>query len=883
MSMAGPSIILKVEARAKLSVRRVSAWEHISKPFAVDVVACSREPVAAKDKAPDLTGASIRLDWIIGRGAALRVEQDDGLHKVWTGICSHVEQVRFDETPGAESTYRLRIAPYLWLLSQRRNHRIFQHQRIPEIVAAIFDEWHLKYELRLDPQGYPKKEYCTQYGETDLDFVHRLLEEAGIVYFFEVRDVGGGKAQSFLVLTDAAHSQPPALELPFVSNPNEAQGTLYATNVHVVHQVRPGLYTLGDYDFRKPARPLIAKSQPAAAPEGTRERYAFRPGQFRVETAGPRQGPPDERHADDKGTSIHDVDGEGKARAQRFLEAERHKKRYVTFESSAQSLTAGMVVTITDHPHDELLGQRLLVLESMDHLDASGSWGAVAEAVFTDVPYRAPRRTPKPRVAGVHSAIVVGPPGKEIYTDEFGRVRVRFPWDRQAQFDDDATCWLRVASAWAGPQFGQLMIPRIGHEVIVDFLDGDPDEPVVVGRVYTQPAPVPYKLPDQKTRSVWQTNSTPSDKKSKKFNEIMLDDMADNELVYVQAERNFMSLVKHDETERTGQDRTQVVGRHRLGIVSHVDSTHVGKQHLVQMVKAKDLKILEMEDPKTKPRDTFVEVVDEKITLTTGKSTIVLDGPTITVAAKGGIRLSADKNFVVKGTKVEVNAAGRGVDAEADKKVNDAVPVPEDRRVNAVVQLLGDKYEAKKRADRGEIAIDALIGPPGQLLTLSDQPLKPVAPGAGAQQWKAEEVVGHMLKSKTARAIIEKRPPGVAIVCDPNRPEDSRGAYNRKRNVIRLAPDLSSAAAAPIVAHELLHAHQQQVQGRPTSFEDLLDMEVEAKNAGLDTYEELGFPPTDGYEDEWEFRREDQQAYDHAVREMYREAYTELGYDKQFG
>jgi type VI secretion system secreted protein VgrG len=273
---------------------------------------------------------------------------------------------------------------------------------------------------------------------------------------------------------------------------------------------------------------------------------------------------------------------------------------------------------------------------------------------------------------------------------------VRFHWDREGDYDDQRTCWLRVSQGWAGAQYGSMFIPRIGHEVIVDFDDGDPDMPVVVGRVYTQPSPAAYLLPKHKTRSSWQTNTTPSDAKSKSFNEIMYEDVADGELFYVQAERNYMRLVKRNETERTGEKRLSVVGDHRLGIVGKVDSVHTGKQQLIKMVKAKDLKILKMEDPRTKPRETWIEVVEKKITLTTGKATIVLDDDSITVEANKGIRLSADKNCVIKGSKTFFNAKGaKGVDADADQKAEDDVPVPEGRVVNSVLQLFGEQEELK--------------------------------------------------------------------------------------------------------------------------------------------------------------------------------------------
>jgi type VI secretion system secreted protein VgrG len=192
-------------------------------------------------------------------------------------------------------------------------------------------------------------------------------------------------------------------------------------------------------------------------------------------------------------------------------------------------------------------------------------------------------------VAGVQTAMVVGPPGQEIYTDEFGRVRVHFHWDRVGRFDDNATCWLRVSQAWAGASFGAMHVPRVGQEVIVDFLDGDPDQPMVVGRVFNNTTRVPRQLPLHKTQSIWRTATSPQT--DGKFNEIMFDDAADSELYFMQAERDLVRLTKRNDTERTGEDRTIVVGEGRVSAIAASDSLQVGKRHLVSMVKTGDLKI----------------------------------------------------------------------------------------------------------------------------------------------------------------------------------------------------------------------------------------------------------------------------------------------------
>ncbi len=176
--------------------------------------------------------------------------------------------------------------------------------------------------------------------------------------------------------------------------------------------------------------------------------------------------------------------------------------------------------------------------------------------MFTDVPYRPPLKTAKARVNNVQSATVVGPPGQEIWPDEFGRVRVQFPWDREGTFDDHSSCWIRVSQGWAGTGYGMMVIPRIGQEVLIGFLEGDPDDPVVVGRVFNATQVVPYTLPDHKTRSTWKSNSSMG---GGGFNEIMFEDLKQQELVWMQAQKNLRKLVKNDETITVGHDRQKFV------------------------------------------------------------------------------------------------------------------------------------------------------------------------------------------------------------------------------------------------------------------------------------------------------------------------------------
>jgi type VI secretion system secreted protein VgrG len=645
-----------------------SIHEKISSPFEIDVFARSRK-------------FDIDIGSIVGYGAALRAT--GVTEHWWTGIVRTMELTHAEETEGAVSTYYVKIVPALWLLTQRCGHRIFQHKTAIEIVEDLFKEWSIDFLNELK-DTYPKLEYRVQYGETDFAFISRLMEEAGIWYQFRFVD-----KKSTVVLKDrwSGSSQ---VTIPYVDNPNEDARKSFVTRLHVGHVTRPGRFTVRDFDFRRPEYLLAGDDKAAGDPESSWQQYHYSPGGFLVETGAGGGGTP---VADDKSVARHD-DGQGSRIAKMRLEAARWKKRFLEFETTVMDLTPGAVFNVTHHPRADV-NSTVCVIESQTTGNATGEFRVMSVAVFAGDPFRIPVKTPRPRIDGVQSAVVVGPKGEEIYTDEFGRVRVKFHWDREGDYDDKRTCWIRLSEGWAGPGYGAMTIPRVGHEVLVEFLDGDPDQPVVVGRLYNVVAPMPYRLPAGKTKSTWKTQTSPF--VDGHFNELMFDDAATQELVYMQAQRNMMTLVKQHETRRVGADRTEIVGDHRLGIVARVDAVHVGERHLVQMVEAQDLKILTQEQPAFTERKTFMKVVNERIELTTGQAKVVLNKGDITIEAAEGIRFSADKLIILKGSKIYLNcSSASGVDPEAHGKAKDKALSVSGRTKTAILQLLGEDVKKEK-------------------------------------------------------------------------------------------------------------------------------------------------------------------------------------------
>jgi type VI secretion system secreted protein VgrG len=659
-----------------LTVRHFSVTERVSGAFELAVLAMSRLP-------------NIDLEPFVGKGAGLSVR--GVVSRVWSGVCSHAGQVHAEEH--GLSAYMFHIVPTLWLLTQRRGNRIFQHLSIPDIAKKLLAEWGIENELKIDETAYPKLEYCLQYNETDFTFLSRLLERAGISYYFVDKD-GGKKVTTELVLADRPQDNPSRGHIDFVDNPNQASRKEFLTNVVLGHRVAHGPFNFRDFDFRRPDLQFVGESPPTPGPEGQYEVYTYVPGGVLADVTSP----PDKTPIADEHSSARHDEKFAPTRALISQIAQRAGKRQVHFRTNVLELYPGVVFQMDLHPSKELqMDKKLLVVGSRAEGDASGEWTMIAEAVPAEDPYHPPQARPPSRVPGLQSAVVVGPKGEEIHADEFGRVHVHFHWDREGVFDENATCWLRVSQGWAGSVFGMEIVPRIGHEVLVDFYDGDPDQPVIVGRVYSGVALPPYVLPKGKTQSTWKSDTTPHTDKA--WNEIMFEDKATEELLFVQAQRDLRKLVKRNETERTYRDRRRVVGESQLSVIAGLDAYQVGEERLVKIVTANDLKILEMGDPDTSPTDTWIEVKSKKITLTNGNAKVVLDGPKIEIEADDGIRFTSEGELIIEGgPNVYLNdSSAADPSVSADKKVKDPVAKPAGRVLASILKLFQKTRPPEKR------------------------------------------------------------------------------------------------------------------------------------------------------------------------------------------
>ena len=535
----GPRLQAEVASGDALDVRDFVVRERLSALSEVDFTARSKNP-------------NLAFGEIIGQPAALSVEVADDDVRCFRGICRHIEQTGVAEDGLA--TYRVSVVPSLWLATQRRNYRIFQQLSDPDIALQLLGEWGVDHEVSFDRDSHKRRKYRVQYGESDFTFICRLLEDAGISFYF-----GGPGA---LVLRARPDGSGPRRALPVTEGVGGAPAAAYATNVTGGQRVRPGKYTLRHLDHRRATGfPLYATERsPAGGVEVLLERYHYVPGAFLFGGEGGDSTPA----ADDRGAARTDP-AEGKRIAQRRLQAKRAKARFLSFDTTAFDLRVGSVVPIVGHPHD-LMSSPVLVVATRFAGAHDSECRLHCEAVSAAVDYVPSLVTPKPKVNGVESATVVGPAGEEIHTDEMGRVRVHFHWDRDSRMDEMSSCWIPLSQPWGGAGYGGSNLPRVGQEVIVDFLGGDPDRPVVVGRLYTAVQPTPYALPEHKTRSGWRSSSSPG---GGGFNELMFEDKKGRELLYLQAERDMTELVKHDQEIAVRHDRKKTVENDETVVVNH--------------------------------------------------------------------------------------------------------------------------------------------------------------------------------------------------------------------------------------------------------------------------------------------------------------------------
>ncbi len=532
--LADPSLMtspvrLETPLGSDLTFHSMEGSEGLSRPFVYEVDVLSRRP----DLEPsDLLGHSVTVHLDVG--------DDEGRTRVWNGRVTRLEY--HGASDDGLSRYRLTMRPWLWLLTRAADCRVFQNISVPQIVAQVFkDRGFTDFDWVLF-ERYETLEHVIQYRETDLEFISRLLARVGIYYFFRHED---GRHTLILADSTSAHDSTPGCErLPFAPEDVHRDATMAYVRTWKAHgQVEPSGYSHASFDFTKPRARLQAGTRTTdQTPSGRLEVYDYHGG-----FTGFR---------------------EGETGARLRLEQARRDVHTRAGESNARGLAAGAFFDLTGHPRDDQNRQYLVTSASYrlrgSDVSSGGTDGDLFacsfHAIHADLTFRPPPPDPKSVMRGPQTATVVGPEGHEIWTDRYGRVKVQFHWDREGGFDEKSSCFVRVSQAWAGTGFGAQFIPRVGQEVIVDFLEGDPDRPIITGSVYNASNMPPFDLPRNATQSGFRTRSTKGGNATN-GNEIRFDDKRGGEEVFIQAERDRNALVKNDDTVSVFRDRSAAVGR----------------------------------------------------------------------------------------------------------------------------------------------------------------------------------------------------------------------------------------------------------------------------------------------------------------------------------
>jgi type VI secretion system secreted protein VgrG len=546
-------------------------------------------------------------------------------------------------------SYRAHVVPWLWFLTKRQGCRVFQNKTPSEIAGQIFDELGFsdrRFNIR---GGEPTLEYRVQYRESDFQFLTRLFEEFGLFYFFEHTSTA-----HTLVVADAKGAYVDCMDGKVRCDPRLSNSV---ASWERAFEYTSGKWTARDYDFTKSQTPLESSvSTVVDLANASKFEVYEHPGAF-----------------------SESADGDGKVKA--WLEAEEATHDVARGESTCIAFRPGGKFELDGH--EDAAQNKGWVLTSVRH-DASESAGPGEgyrnsfTCMLATRTFRPPPRTPKPLIHGLQTAVVVGPSSEEIYTDEHGRVRVQFHWDREGKKDADSSCWIRVAQPWAGKSFGAFHLPRIGQEVVVSFVEGDPDRPLVIGSVYNDAQTPPFPLPADKTQTGLRTRSTPEGAAAN-ANELRFEDKKDEELLFLHAEKDELHEVENDQTVDVGHDQSIAVGNDCSEDVTRDRTLHVGNHHSDTVDKNRTISIGENHDETvggtmkisvTKSRSLAVgedltEDVTGKRSLSVGKdsSTSVTGAMTIEVTKDLTLRISGNqvenvtKDLTVTAKKIQITAS----------------------------------------------------------------------------------------------------------------------------------------------------------------------------------------------------------------------------------
>ena len=630
-----------------LLINRFTAREALSNLFQFDIELLHEEDEAT------FSPTTVDPHSLIGQAVTIYISSPDGAKREFTGMVNKFSQgnrnVRF-------SYYYISVVPHVWLLTQKSQSRIFQQISVPDILKKLFSGFQVKYELQ---ETYEPRNYCVQYRETDFDFASRLMEEEGIFYFFEHTD---GQQQMIIADTPQSHADCPGKStIPFFVNIGSQEDFVSSISTFLSDYIlQTGKVTLWDHNFQLPTNNLDLE-QPSRFSYGDSQKlelYDY-PGGYARKYDGIDKG------GGEQSGELNKVFNDREKTVKKMMESFDARVTTATGKSDCTSITAGYRFTLSQHPNAEA-NKQYTILTATHEAEQNPSYVSnegVPEPYtnsFTCIlhgsgapTFRPPRKTPKPIVQGSQTAIVVGPAGEEIFTDKFGRVKVQFNWDREGHVNEASSCWVRVAQTWAGNKWGTMFIPRIGMEVLVHFLEGDPDQPIITGCVYNPQTMPPYTLPDEKTKSTIKSNSS---KGGGGFNEFRFEDKKGSEQIFIHAEKDEDIRVKNDAKEYIGHDRHLIVENDQYEKVSKDKHLHIQGDHMEKVDGKMSIKV--GTDLQEKVGMNYSVDAGMGVHIKAGVSAVIEAGTSVTMKVGGNFVNISPAGVTISGTMVLINSGG---------------------------------------------------------------------------------------------------------------------------------------------------------------------------------------------------------------------------------
>jgi type VI secretion system secreted protein VgrG len=596
---------------------------------AISQLFCFRLELLAKNQ------TEVAFERLLGDKITIRLRLPDGTDRYFNGICSRVSQGERDNT---FTSYGMEVVPRLWLLTRKAQSRIFQQLSVDAILKKVLEGFDVTWEI----QGkFHPRDYCVQYRETDFNFLSRLMEEEGIYYFFK-HDASSHKM--VVANKPSSHSDMPRMNriiFEEMTGGKRDEDRIYGWEK--AQELRSGKYTLWDHCFEIPHKHLEAQvnildsvqvgkvtHKPKVGGNDKLEVYDY-PGEYAQRFDGVDRG------GGDRAADLKKIFEDNKRTVDIRMEQETVPGLIIQGSSNCRHFVSGHKFNLERHFNADgeylLVGVSHVARQESDFRSGGGGdfeYENSFSCIPFAIPFRPPRLTPKPVVQGTQTAVVVGPAGEEIFTDKYGRVKVQFHWDREGQHNEKSSCWVRVSQNWAGKRWGAMFIPRIGQEVIVDFLEGDPDQPIITGRVYNADEMPPYELPKEQTKSTLKSNSS---KGGGGFNEIRFEDAKGKEQIFIHAER--------DMDVRIGASQRTSIGGDRHSTVGGTSNEDVGK-------------------------DFYLKA---------GMKMVIEAGIELTIKSLGGFIKIDSTGITIQGTMVRINSGGApGIIPEPPVAADDAKP-----------------------------------------------------------------------------------------------------------------------------------------------------------------------------------------------------------------